>query len=359
MNNHMPRTPLSTQLSRSARETEIRIRNIFSGPKKRPPIPLMILIAAVCIFCGNIVSCQMAEAEAPDTSRSEEVTSAGADAGSASVQQADGWRPVPLTAVVTVDCPPDNPLPREEIDRLEGLPADELPREAVEVFHAVRQDYWRDMLLPVAYDQGTDLTVYFVVDPDSMPNVEPLVSPLLWGELDRWGVLLRLGNHLRYFDLNWEVNAAFCINPLLNVDDLDGDGQPEAALSLTWGEGTGCYCESLFIIKLDPNAMYCSYPHFSNLPLEITCNPAKTTARITSGDKEFLADLTRLGGPFEGEAYAGNQVRFLVKDGQLICHLDFDFSGMDLGYLAGGDFPIVYEDGAYKLGPAVWMGDIL
>ena len=61
MNNHMPRTPLSTHLSRSARETEIRIRNIFSGPKKRPPVPLMILVAALCIFCGNIVSCQIAE----------------------------------------------------------------------------------------------------------------------------------------------------------------------------------------------------------------------------------------------------------------------------------------------------------
>ena len=68
MNNHMPRTPLSTHLSRSARETEIRIRNIFSGPKKRPPVPLMILVAALCIFCGNIVSCQMAEPEPADIS---------------------------------------------------------------------------------------------------------------------------------------------------------------------------------------------------------------------------------------------------------------------------------------------------
>lgn len=63
MNNHMPRTPLSTHLSRSARETEIRIRNIFSGPKKRPPVPLMILVAAVCIFCGNLVSCHVRPAQ--------------------------------------------------------------------------------------------------------------------------------------------------------------------------------------------------------------------------------------------------------------------------------------------------------
>ena len=37
----MPRTPFSTHLSGSAREAEIRLRNIFSGPKKRPPIPFL------------------------------------------------------------------------------------------------------------------------------------------------------------------------------------------------------------------------------------------------------------------------------------------------------------------------------
>ena len=65
MNNKMPRTPFSLPLSGSARETEIRLRNIFSGPKKRPPLPFLILMFSVCIFCGNLVSCQMAEPDAP------------------------------------------------------------------------------------------------------------------------------------------------------------------------------------------------------------------------------------------------------------------------------------------------------
>ena len=65
MKNNMPRTPFSTPLSGSARETEIRLRNIFSGPKKRPPLPFLILMFSVCIFCGNLVSCQMAEPDTP------------------------------------------------------------------------------------------------------------------------------------------------------------------------------------------------------------------------------------------------------------------------------------------------------
>ena len=56
MNNKMPRTPFSTRLSRSAKETEIRIRNIFSGPKKRPPALLMLLVAALILLCGDLVA---------------------------------------------------------------------------------------------------------------------------------------------------------------------------------------------------------------------------------------------------------------------------------------------------------------
>ena len=61
MNEKMPRTPFSTPLSGSVKETEMRIRNIMSGPKKRPPLPFLILVFSVCIFCGNLVSCQVAE----------------------------------------------------------------------------------------------------------------------------------------------------------------------------------------------------------------------------------------------------------------------------------------------------------
>ena len=59
----MPRTPFSTHLSGSAREAEIRLRNIFSGPKKRPPIPFLILIFSICLFCGNLVSCHVRPAQ--------------------------------------------------------------------------------------------------------------------------------------------------------------------------------------------------------------------------------------------------------------------------------------------------------
>ena len=68
MNEKIPYTPLSTRLSGSARETELRLKNIFFGPKRRPPVLFLALVFAACIFCGNLVSCQNAEAESPDAS---------------------------------------------------------------------------------------------------------------------------------------------------------------------------------------------------------------------------------------------------------------------------------------------------
>ncbi len=45
MNDKMPHNPVSTGLSRSAKETEIRIRNIFPGPRSRPPVLFLALMA--------------------------------------------------------------------------------------------------------------------------------------------------------------------------------------------------------------------------------------------------------------------------------------------------------------------------
>lgn len=68
MNEKLPYTPLSTRLSGSAKETELRLKNIFSGPKKRPPALFLALVFAVCVLCGNLVSCQNAEAKNPNSS---------------------------------------------------------------------------------------------------------------------------------------------------------------------------------------------------------------------------------------------------------------------------------------------------
>ena len=57
-------SPLSTRLSGSARETELRIRSIFQWKKRRPPLGAMALTALLILSCGNLASCQVMEAGA-------------------------------------------------------------------------------------------------------------------------------------------------------------------------------------------------------------------------------------------------------------------------------------------------------
>lgn len=89
MNVNMPRTPFSTPLSGSARETELRLRNLFSGPKKRPPTLFLALMFSMCIFCGNLVSCNVAEADPPDASRA---AVSQPEPGMSEGMAADNWK---------------------------------------------------------------------------------------------------------------------------------------------------------------------------------------------------------------------------------------------------------------------------
>ena len=61
-----PYTPLSTPLSGSARQAAARIRNLFQGPKRRPPVWLMALTLLLIFSCGGLVTCRTAASPPPE-----------------------------------------------------------------------------------------------------------------------------------------------------------------------------------------------------------------------------------------------------------------------------------------------------
>ena len=67
----IPRSPFATRLSGSAREIELRIRSIFQWKKQRPPLALFLLMLAIGLLCGNLVSCQSSPAGVPEDPRPE------------------------------------------------------------------------------------------------------------------------------------------------------------------------------------------------------------------------------------------------------------------------------------------------
>ena len=56
--NVLPRSPFTTRLSGSARETEQRIRSIVQWKKRRPPVLLLLPALLLIVLCGGLVSCQ-------------------------------------------------------------------------------------------------------------------------------------------------------------------------------------------------------------------------------------------------------------------------------------------------------------
>ena len=60
-----PKTPFSTPLSGSAKETEMRFRNILKWKKSRPPMILLVLLLCAALLCCSMVACQ----EAPSASQ--------------------------------------------------------------------------------------------------------------------------------------------------------------------------------------------------------------------------------------------------------------------------------------------------
>ncbi|MGN1003557.1 MAG: hypothetical protein ACI4O5_01880 [Oscillospiraceae bacterium] len=69
MKQKIPQSPFSTRLSGSAKETELRIRNIFQWKKKRPPVIALLAAVLVVAACGGLVGFTVSAPE--DTAQPE------------------------------------------------------------------------------------------------------------------------------------------------------------------------------------------------------------------------------------------------------------------------------------------------
>ncbi|MGI5963918.1 MAG: hypothetical protein ACOX7N_09470 [Lawsonibacter sp.] len=67
MNDSLPRSPLTTPLSGSAKEVELRLRRIFQGKKRRMPTFFLLFLFLLAICSGALVSCQQNQTSTQDT----------------------------------------------------------------------------------------------------------------------------------------------------------------------------------------------------------------------------------------------------------------------------------------------------
>lgn len=229
---------------------------------------------------------------------------------------------------------------------LAALPVTELPREAVRLNELFPDNLWRDMLIPIAYDEQEDVTIYGVVDFQERPTDDRIAVDLQ--KLDSYGIVIRKGNKTAYHSLDWSLHLWSSGNPELYVGDFDHDGEVEAALQLWTGRGTGCSVYKLYIFELD--TLTCTVPNYSTLNIGVHYDDASGLATLTSESCELTVEVPEQFRSFD-YVFCGNIVSFSCENGQLYMEAGLDFY-RTLAYLANVKVPIIYENGQYRLGEA-------
>ena len=230
---------------------------------------------------------------------------------------------------------------------LADLPVAELPKETARLDELFPSDMWRDLLIPLAYDEGEDLTIYGVADVQERSEDDS--TALDPREMEPYGIVIRKGNRAAYHSLYWGMHLSNALNPELYVGDFDHDGEEEAATQLWAGKGTGCSAYQLYIFELD--TLTCTVPNYATLDIGVHYDDASGLATLTSGTCELTVEVPEQFRAFD-YVFCGNVVSFSCEDGQLYMDAGLDFY-RTLAYLANVKVPIIYENSQYRLGEAV------
>ena len=265
--------------------------------------------------------------------------------------QYEFWRGEPVVKPQVVngiasvtEASPLSALSSTQRNRLANLLAAELPKQAADLHNLYPADLWRELLIPIAFDETEDVTIYGVVDLLERPTDDRVA--LDTREMEPYGIVIRKGDRAVYHSLYWGLNLWNAKNPELYVGDFDGDGDAEAALNLWVGRGTGCSVHQLCIFELDD--LSCSVPDYSTLNIGVRYDDASGKATLTSGVCTLTVEVPEQFRIFDS-VYCGTEVSFSCEDGQLYMDAGLDFY-QTLAYLAHVKVPIVYENGMYRLG---------
>ena len=347
MKQSVPVSPFSTALSGSARAAEGRIRNVFQKNKKRPPLWLIALCAAACLLCGSLVSCQQAQTppvQLPDRSEaSPPAAPLPGPAEGASVLEAALEQPERGGAEAAK-------LPLFEMTRAD------FPAQPLDFYdYPAASENWEELVWLLREDEASDTALYGVLKFEDPGVYITNAAQALYG------VILRSGENWRFLPLDWSADLWACQAPDLWLGDFDGDGQQEAAVALAWDRGSSYWWqEHLYLFELD--TLEYAAPELSPLGLEAWYDGENSLLTVSTGSEQLTLDENWVAGApiAEGRLLAGNRISFSLRKGQLWAQVWFWPEGAPMSNPFMLEYPVVPEDGAYRLGgPEFAAGGLL
>ncbi len=242
---------------------------------------------------------------------------------------------------------PMEPLADWQKELLADIPASELPRETVELGKAVRSDFWRDTLIPLAYDESADVTLYGVVAAGDLESAGERELVHEHGASSD-GIVLRSGDRAAYFPTEWYGNNHYGVDPWMEVSDFDGDGADEAAVCLLVGTGTGVSTSFLHVIDLDTLERHTV--EISTLNINYSYDSEKRTVTVSGNGLTRTAAVPEGIEPLE-ELQCGSIIEYEYRDGTIFCTLPLSYRVV-AGYFCDVEAPVVWNGDNYVLGAA-------
>ena len=330
-----PTSPFSTPLSGSAREAERRLRSLFQGPKKRPPILALALASVLALSCGGLVSCQSLPEEGD-------------------ISYPPGFYDLlgePLTVTVPAgtyvsESPGEPPL--------EGLTAADLPDTPVNLEDFSQSESWNETVWLLSQDSQRDIALYGVIQ---FENYEPSLT----SSEGLYGIIVRSGTQWAFYPLDWSVNLRDYQAPELWLGDYDGDGQEELAFSLAFGQGSQIWQETLYLLELDSLEYQVPDLSTAGAHLSASYDPEHLTLYAATSNQLLMLDEAWVEGApiLDGSLQGGTRVEFSLQNGALWCTMALIPSEAPLSNPVVVDYPVVFQDDAYVLGSPELSADSL
>ena len=178
--------------------------------------------------------------------------------------------------------------------------------------------------------------------------------------VDELGTDIRLSYRdkaVRFSSPGWDYNFQPAEHVEPAVIDLNGDGRDEIVIVLICGHGTGCIEENLYVFDADTLEQYDTLDLNKKILAQVESTGDEDSFYLSAPWMERVAiprngaEQMNFDAPMADALALGEVVQYTVADGQVLCRLGCDASGMTTNYIGYVNVPVrLTPSGGFQCG---------